>query len=167
MTHVTPPVATTLTKYEYARMRGFRLQQLSCGAIPLVHVGDSDDDEYDEGGRASETVACIFDREAHAGMLPFRIQRDNQTVVSCYKACLDVHGRLRTIAVAWRTADGAASGELVVQPSVSVARVFDAVAERHAPAATLCLGDGTRLARERTLWDYGVVEDVSVVAECA
>lgn len=52
-----------MTKYEYARIKGERLQQLYSGAIPCVPYTDAD---------TSET---LFQREFKSGKLPFLVQR--------------------------------------------------------------------------------------------
>ena len=53
-----------MTKYEYARVRGERLQQLNSGAIPCVPYS-----------RATDTNESIFVREFESGKLPFLVER--------------------------------------------------------------------------------------------
>ena len=82
------PTLTNITKYEYTRLRGFRLEQLANGAIPYIHVPDIDEDASDftdepmtlseiEGKQLS--LSDIFNKEAYAGVLPFQVQRADQT----------------------------------------------------------------------------------------
>jgi DNA-directed RNA polymerase subunit K/omega len=52
-----------MTKFEYTRIRGIRLQQLSDGMKPLVPVF------------ASDTYVDIFNRELSEGKIPFKLIR--------------------------------------------------------------------------------------------
>lgn len=52
-----------MTKYEYARLKGVRTEQLQRGAIPFVAYTDSDD------------ATSIYRREFIQGCLPFKIER--------------------------------------------------------------------------------------------
>lgn len=52
-----------MTKYEFARVMGERLQQLSSGAIPFVSYTTND------------TIEAIFLREFGTGLLPFLVER--------------------------------------------------------------------------------------------
>lgn len=52
-----------MTKYEYTRIRGIRLQQLIDGIPPFVQVDTNDTNER------------IFDKELLEGKLPFTVRR--------------------------------------------------------------------------------------------
>lgn len=63
---------STMTHYEYTRLRSIRLQQLADGVPPFVPV-----DKHD-------TYVDIFNKEVKANKLPFKIHRktnDNKTIV--------------------------------------------------------------------------------------
>lgn len=60
-----------ITKFEYARIRGIRLQQLQDGMKPYVE------------STASDSLSDIFDRELKEQKLPFKIVRQvgfNKTI---------------------------------------------------------------------------------------
>lgn len=52
-----------MTKYEYARIKGIRMEQLQRGSIPFVPYTPSD------------TAKTLFKKEFITGMLPFKIER--------------------------------------------------------------------------------------------
>ena len=52
-----------MTKYEYARLKGIRIEQLQRGSIPFVPYTTSD------------TAKTLFHKEFITGMLPFKIER--------------------------------------------------------------------------------------------
>lgn len=61
-----------MTKYEYTRIKGERLQQLNSGSIPFVPY------------TANETIQTVFHREFTTGKLPFLIERktpDGKTIL--------------------------------------------------------------------------------------
>lgn len=53
-----------MTKYEFARVKGERLQQLNSGAIPFVPYT-----------RATDTNESVFMREFESGKLPLLVER--------------------------------------------------------------------------------------------
>ena len=53
-----------LTKYEFTRLRGYRLEQLARGALPLVHWTSND-----------ESIESVFLREFREKRIPILIQR--------------------------------------------------------------------------------------------
>ena len=52
-----------MTKYEYARVKGVRMEQLQRGSIPFVSY------------QASDTVEMLFRREFVSGSLPLKVER--------------------------------------------------------------------------------------------
>ena len=161
--HMLKPI-TMLTKYEYTRLRGFRLEQLANGAIPYVHVPD-------DASSTSTTLDDLFDQEAHAGVLPFKIKRDSD-VVTTYRACIDAEGNLRTIDLTCLeppslASDDRASFTFTVQPSTTVGEVLALLNEAGGAARTLyhrnADGDNNRLDDvAATLWDVGIIEDATL-----
>jgi DNA-directed RNA polymerase subunit K/omega len=55
-----------MTKYEYARVKGVRMEQLQRGAIPCVDYGDLD----------RESVETVFRREFVSGRMPLMVIRE-------------------------------------------------------------------------------------------
>jgi hypothetical protein len=174
---------TDITKYEYARMRGFRLEQLANGAIPYVHVPDDANPADTVTEDEQPSLKDIFNQEAHAGVLPFKIKRDQHTVTT-YKACIDVLGNLRTVELTCfehkpdvaADAPPPASFTVIVRPSVTVEEAIEKLNDLR--GATAC-EDGRRatvlsthtgaavgrLSNDSTLWDNGIVEDHTVYFE--
>lgn len=71
-----PPLAQTLrmSKYEYARVKGARLEQLQRGAVPCVAYSDAE----------KETVETIFRREFLTGRVPLMVIRQMPDGTSQY-----------------------------------------------------------------------------------
>jgi DNA-directed RNA polymerase subunit K/omega len=172
---VSENVLTTLTKYEFTRVKGFRLQQLANGAIPYVNLFEGGDDPH----TSDEVVSLveIFNREAYAGMLPYQIERDasTQTKVSCYKACIDIHGNLRTIQLRVKTLPPMPTDiVLEVQPSIRVTDLTKRIALMWKnEIKTLHVVDQPQQDQAPTLlettpptrrvWDYGIIDDGTIV----
>lgn len=68
-----------MSKYEYARLKGARLEQLQRGAIPCVAYTDLD----------KESVYTIFRREFVSGRLPLLVIRDMPDGTTEYLRVLD------------------------------------------------------------------------------
>jgi len=64
----------TMTKYEFARMRGLRVAQLEHGAMPLVPGVPAEP----PGGNARTLTMCerIFEEEARRRRLPYIVKRE-------------------------------------------------------------------------------------------
>ena len=56
-------VSYRMTKYEYARVKGVRMEQLQRGSIPFVSY------------QASDTAETLFRREFVSGSLPLKVER--------------------------------------------------------------------------------------------
>lgn len=154
------PILTDITKYEYTRIRGFRLEQLANGAIPYVHV-----EEDRASGGQPESIESIFNREAYAGQLPYQIQRDKHTRVTSYKLCLDSLGRARRIKLRWRYRRSSKQddgGTILVLPSVSVRSVLDQIAEAAGASVSKLYYLGSPLSESSLLWDGGVIDDAEM-----
>lgn len=157
-----------ITKYEYTRIRGFRLEQLANGAIPYVQVDDHDDAaaECGDSGSSTETIQSIFDREARAGALPYKIKRSNNQTVTCYKACIDSLGRMRRIRLQWRTTnegdEDEEEGELMVSPSTSVSSVLGSISDQLKRKMVRLEYLGKPLQHHSLLWDNDITEDASI-----
>jgi hypothetical protein len=67
VTEETSPTKPSMTKYEYARIRGVRLEQLGRGAIPYINMKDSAQQKW--------TIEDIFAREFHGKRLPMILKR--------------------------------------------------------------------------------------------
>lgn len=183
------PSLTHITKYEYTRLRGFRLEQLANGAIPYIHIPDVETCESDyssEPMTLSEienkqmSLADIFNKEAYAGVLPFQVGRAEQTFTT-YRACMDKFGNMRTIELncfEQPLPSAAARNEetsymVILQPSATVeeaiAKLNEIRGAADTPATALILkGSGSskpKLEGSATLWDYGIIENTDVYFE--
>jgi hypothetical protein len=185
------PTVTYITKYEYTRLRGFRIEQLANGAIPYIHMPDeAESGPSDEPMTLTEiesnqlSLTEIFDREARAGVLPFQIGRAEKTFTT-YRACMDGRGNMCTIelnCVEQPLPSAAANNEqksfmVILQPSATVteavaklSELLDAETPGEQATALVLRSAGTasgmqRLDSECTLWDYGITSNTDVYFE--
>ena len=189
------PTVTYITKYEYTRLRGFRIEQLANGAVPYIHMPEeggggsySPIDEpmtLTERERSQLSLAEIFDREAVAGMLPFQIGRAKNTFTT-YRACMDSNGNMCTIELrcteqpvpSVSVRNEQKSFMLILQPSTTVNAAISKLSElidaeipgEKASALVLRTGDGRdhdmqKMDPDCTLWDYGITSSTDVYFE--
>jgi len=158
-------ILTTLTKYEFTRIRGFRLEQLANGAIPYISIPNF---QSEEDEKSMLTLENIFNLEAHHGVLPFKIQRDLETkhTVTSYRACIDSLGNIRTICLTIKNKMNEYT--LEVQPSITVKKLKTQINDiiktpddiklqyMENPEEPIILKNHTRL------WEYGIIEHTTL-----